>query len=124
MLQILQRKMNRKNKKGFTLIELIVVITILGILVAIAVPRFGGFTSDAQDAADKATARTIKSAIVMVEAEGDEVTADNVSAKLDITVLKADAATSDVPWAFQLGANGAIAIYHYNGTASVEITTN
>ncbi|OJU15906.1 MAG: hypothetical protein BGN88_05330 [Clostridiales bacterium 43-6] len=55
---------NRKKKKGFTLIELIVVIAILGILAAILVPSMLGILNQAHGSTDNANARAIYSASV------------------------------------------------------------
>ena len=34
------KKINRKNKKGFTLAELLIVVAIIGVLVAVSIPIF------------------------------------------------------------------------------------
>lgn len=61
--------MNRKKKKGFTLVELIAVIAILAILAAVIVPRVGNFTTSANNARDKANANTVLNAIEIYNAQ-------------------------------------------------------
>lgn len=46
-------KLNRKNKKGFTIVELVIVIAVIGILSAILIPTFANLTTEAQKAAKK-----------------------------------------------------------------------
>ena len=46
-------KLNRKNKKGFTIVELVIVIGVIGILSAILIPTFANLTTEAQKAARK-----------------------------------------------------------------------
>ena len=46
-------KLNRKNKKGFTIVELVIVIAVIGILSAILIPTFANLTTEAQKAARK-----------------------------------------------------------------------
>ena len=54
---------NKKRKKGFTLIELIVVIAILAILAAVAVPNFIGITDSARKATENGAAAEYANAI-------------------------------------------------------------
>jgi type IV pilus assembly protein PilA len=65
---------NKKKRKGFTLIELIVVIAIIGILALIAVPKFSAFRDSAENSANKATASTIYKSAQVYFAENGNLT--------------------------------------------------
>ena len=67
---MMQKLMNRRNRKGFTLIELIVVIAILAILAAIAIPRFAGFTDKAKLAADNEYANLVAHSVSILMIDG------------------------------------------------------
>lgn len=62
-------KLNKKKRKGFTLIELIIVIVILGILAAIAALKYSDVTRDATASTIKNNMRTIQSAIGIYQAQ-------------------------------------------------------
>lgn len=53
------KELQKKDKKGFTLIELIVVLVILGIILAITIPAVTSYIGDAQDAKYLAQARSV-----------------------------------------------------------------
>ena len=44
--------MNKKNRKGFTIVELVIVIAVIGILATVLVPTFGTVITDAKVKAD------------------------------------------------------------------------
>lgn len=46
-------KLNRKNKKGFTIVELVIVIAVIGILSAVLIPTFVNLSNQAQETAKK-----------------------------------------------------------------------
>ena len=81
-----------KNKKGFTLVELMVVVAILGILVAVAVPVYNSVTDRAVKNTCAANLRTIDSAIMQAETNGD-----TASAMSDLEDYLQDAATLECP---------------------------
>lgn len=96
-MKCLQRKL--KNKKGFTLIELIVVIVILGVLAAIAIPKLSGFSDKARWSADVATAKTIATAALTVNAsDGSQpTTLAALSDYLDDTTITPQFRTTGTP---------------------------
>lgn len=60
MLKNLRNKlMEKKNKKGFTLIELIIVIAIIAILAALLLPKLGSVKENSNKTADIAEAKKI-----------------------------------------------------------------
>ncbi len=61
--------MNKKIKKGFTLIELIVVIAIIGVLMMIATPVLKGYTTKANETKYLASSESVMKAIAMFTAE-------------------------------------------------------
>jgi prepilin-type N-terminal cleavage/methylation domain-containing protein len=63
--------MNKKKKKGFTLIELIVVIAILGVLAAVAIPRFSGFTDKAKLGVDEQYGALVANSALTLIAAGE-----------------------------------------------------
>jgi type IV pilus assembly protein PilA len=77
--------MNKKTKKGFTLIELIVVIAILAILAVIAIPVVNGLVSNAGASAAEANARTLELA-VKADLTGGEISAPVDSAEVDTAI--------------------------------------
>ncbi|GAB6137120.1 type IV pilin protein [Halanaerobaculum tunisiense] len=74
MLSKLKEKLARigRQETGFTLIELMIVIAVIGTLAGIAIPKFGGVRDKAEIASVKSTLRSIKSGLVMYNAENGE----------------------------------------------------
>ncbi len=62
----MQKLIQLKNKKGFTLIEMLIVILIIVILLAIAVPSVLSYRRDSEETADLGAAKTLYTAIEAV----------------------------------------------------------
>ncbi len=65
----MQKLMQLKNKKGFTLIEMLIVILIVVILIAIAVPAVNSYRENATETADEGAAKTLYTSIEAVLTE-------------------------------------------------------
>ena len=77
------KKINRENKKGFTLAELLIVVAIIGVLVAISIPIFTAQLEKAREATDLSNTRAAY-AEVMADALLDE-TKDSISREVTWT---------------------------------------
>lgn len=64
--------LNKKKKKGFTLVELIAVIAILAILAAIIVPNVTGYQAKSKISSVKANAKTVLNVINTAKATADD----------------------------------------------------
>lgn len=58
------KKINRENKKGFTLAELLIVVAIIAVLVAVSIPIFTSQLEKSREATDVANMRAAKAAAV------------------------------------------------------------
>ena len=63
--KLLNTKISKENKKGFTLAELLIVVAIIGVLVAISIPIF---TAQLEKSRDSTTSSNIRSAYAIVAA--------------------------------------------------------
>lgn len=78
------KDLQKKDKKGFTLIELIVVLVILGIILAITVPAVTSYIGDAKDAKYLAEARSV---FVVAEVERARAMISATDPEADWSVL-------------------------------------
>ena len=60
LVNLLTKKIGKKNQKGFTLAELLIVVAIVGVLVAISVPVFTSKLEKARETTDVANMRAAK----------------------------------------------------------------
>ncbi len=97
------KKINRKNKKGFTLAELLIVVAIIGVLVAISIPIFTSQLEKSREATDLANIRSAY-AEASVEAldnpdGGGEATTTNMTQQAGWTKVDNHIAgvTKDIP---------------------------
>ena len=105
--EILKMKLNRKNKKAFTIVELVIVIGVIGILSAILIPTFANLTNKANDAKTKEELAGAYTAYVTDVADGyyGEPTtsaADKMYAQNEVGFAKTNNATTF----FTYGDNG------------------
>ena len=54
---MLQKLLDKKNRKGFTMIEMLIVVAIIAILIAIAIPMYFGLLEKTRETADLANIR-------------------------------------------------------------------
>ena len=65
-------KLNRRNKKGFTIIELVIVIAVIGVLTAVLVPVFINLANKANVASDQSMINNLNKELEMKHAESGD----------------------------------------------------
>lgn len=124
MNSLLTKKKNelqRKKKKGFTLVELIIVIAVIAILVALAIPKFGEIIKNSNEKADMATGKNIATVIaqqiangVTIANSGDISTTSAVFNKLDGN--KKPKASTATDFSYNIDGDGNITVNYKGGT--------
>ena len=62
--KLLNTKISKENKKGFTLAELLIVVAIIGVLVAISIPIFTSQLEKSREATDAANIRSAYAEVI------------------------------------------------------------
>ena len=71
--------MNKRTKKGFTLVELVIVIAVIAILSAILIPTFGSIIKDANETKAKADLKAAITSWLAEKANDETVDIDQVN---------------------------------------------
>lgn len=121
-------QIQKKKKRGFTLVELIIVIAIIAILAAMAIPKMGAVRDSANKKDDLAAAKNIATVIAQEIADGTIPTTDvstataipsTVEDKLDGTkVAKATGTNKGKHFKYTL-INENIKIYYDDGSTLI-----
>ncbi|QDT06695.1 Type II secretion system protein G precursor [Rubripirellula lacrimiformis] len=129
--------MNRKSRKGFSLIELVIVVLILGIIAAVAAPRMFDTASTAEENTTRQQLAVMRNAIEMYRAR-------NAAYPTDLTVAMSemlngsfpvpmvgtarnkpgvhyDATTTDVDAAVDVGVDAGWAYKAHNGSLRLNV---
>jgi len=99
---ILNRRLQKNKKKGFTLIELIVVIVIIAIIAAIAVPALTRYIESANKRAAQATAHNIQ---VVLQAEVSDFYDVPITANSGLATVAATTSLFNPPAGFTWPSN-------------------
>lgn len=86
------KKINRKNKKGFTLAELLIVVAIIGVLVAVSIPIFTSQLEKSREATDLANIRSAyaEASAALLSEEGTTTATSNLISTVTYTKASGD----------------------------------
>ena len=100
------KRINRENKKGFTLAELLIVVAIIGVLVAISIPIFTSQLEKSREATDVSNVRSAAAQVAANYLSNGSAASVRVPAKQQ----------NDATW--EMGASKATITQQINGVTS------
>ena len=123
------RRLQGKNRKGFTLVEVLIVVVILGILAATVLPQFTAATNDAKEAGLRQDLQLLRGQIQMYKFQHDSAfpgaTSTQVAQKLTMASkvdgTTAVAGTAGYPYGPYIV--GQMPANPYNGGRGIKVVT-
>ena len=104
--KLLNTKISKENKKGFTLAELLIVVAIIGVLVAISIPIFTSQLEKSREATDVSNVRSAAAQVAANYLSNGSAASVRVPAKQQ----------NDATW--EMGASKATITQQINGVTS------
>jgi len=104
------KKINRKNKKGFTLAELLIVVAIIGVLVAVSIPIFTAQLEKSREATDLANVRSAYAELIATYMEKDEANSVTVSARQKQSGWQNNSNKSTTTIGTDIGSDGEVTV--------------
>ena len=112
--------MDKKIKKGFTLVELVIVVAIIGILISISVPKFKRASQEANNKKIEANARILASDVLVFYSKHNRY--PNINEQFDI--LNEHSNSSNGFNIFSANEKGVIILYKSDNVSKKIYTGN